>query len=139
MAKINEWLNENIDELYKDPDLKKNFLQRKETGMNVKQSIDVLLKWRNAELRKRLFKDRMLAMAEQILIDHRNKIRRKHVKELLENTKRNLGYQHKLNYINQNIESDLVFFKFEAIDPAKKTKNDVNSLKKVIKKNTMRR
>ena len=107
--------------------------------MNVKQSIDVLLKWRNAELRKRLFKDRMLAMAEQILIDHRNKIRRKHVKELLENTKRNLGYQHKLNYINQNIESDLVFFKFEAIDPDKKIKNDVNSLKKVIKKNTMRR
>ena len=107
--------------------------------MNVKQSIDVLLKWRHAELRKRLFKERMLAMAEQILIEHRNKIRSKHVKELLQNTKRKIGYQHKLNYINQNIESDFVFFKFESIDPVKKVKTDITSIKKVIKKNKVRR
>jgi hypothetical protein len=98
----------------------------------------LLLTYRNAELRKRLFKERMLAMAEQILIEHRNKIRTKHVKELLQNTKRRIDYQHKLNYINQHIESDFVFFKLESIDPGKKVRTDITSIKKVIKKNTIR-
>lgn len=68
-------------------------------------------------------------MAEQILIDHRNRIRRKHVKELLKNTKRNTGYQHKLNYINQHIDSDFLFFKYDTTPDKKAQTDDYTKIK----------
>jgi dTDP-4-dehydrorhamnose 3,5-epimerase-like enzyme len=90
LAKINEWLNDNINNFYRNQRVRGAFLEKpKASSRNIRSLISF---HHNDEFRRQMLKDKMLTVAENMIIEHRNRIRARHISDLKENTKRTVAY-----------------------------------------------
>ena len=115
---IDNWLEENLDFFWDDPNLKKQFT------MKGGKDIENLMSQKSDILQKRRFLEKLQEHAEQLVIERRNQLRQRRIENLKDGTRYNLTLRQKTDFIENHIESDIRYYttnKANVLSKEKKT------------------
>ena len=133
MAKIDSWLDANIDHFFDNEVLRNHILKK---SLNAQKEVYELLAIKRPEYLRSKMKEILANYSEKLILKRRIRIRQKHIDTLNRNTDIKMDYRLKTLFLESEIETVILWYKKEIMQyrPSKYS-FDYLPLKKELRKN----
>ena len=140
MLKLKAFIEDNLEDFYKDEAFLKKFLSKPVSKRE--RDVKTILANKSEEMRKEKLLNNILEYCQTLVIKRRNRVYAKKIALIKEKTFHRIDYQLRNNYLEAEIEMMIKFFKVtldnNANDMVDKLRDITKSLRKNEKKNEKR-
>ena len=131
LGKFEGWLDDNLELLYKDEQLRQLFGAAKHTN----KKLGSRLSRGHKDAQRRIFQYNIMRLAEILVSSHFSKKRARSIREINSIARSKKGYEFQNFHIQNQISKDLEFFSFVSSKSKNKVDYEIGALRRILKKN----